>query len=365
MSIITDIDKKDSVFANAADAVSDFETIFDEEDAIIEFVCGFGENGESLIGRDPEEENTTDNSDGKVDMEDSSPSTDFDLEPDAETGKGLSESDDLDAMVAADEEAALYNLDEAEEEQTDETNKKDVLEEPVETDIDDFHDESADLYNLDEEGLGVCPDCGKAPCTCGRLKPSKLSNGAEEQTDETDAKNILDDVDDAETKDFHDESADIYNLDESDEQTDETNKKDILEEPVETEVDDFHDESADIYNLDEAEEQTDETNKKDVLEEPVETDIDDFHDESADIYNLDEAVEGEDEFDEFDDSLEGMEDDEDLEDSLLAEADDLVDDTEEENIEEVEDTEADAMDLEYEPGEDDLIIDDVIDGKEI
>ena len=204
------IDPKDSVFANAADAVSDFETIFDDEDSIIEMVEGFGENGESLIGRDPEEDYTTDNSDGKVDIEDSSPSTDFDVEPDAETSKGVIESADLDDVFEINEsddgsaEKVESDAESGKEvnnslsdgqagNQTDETNKNDVLEEPVETDNKDFHDGDIQIDNIKE---GVDLD-------------------------------------------------ELFGVSEADEQTDETNTKDILEEPVETDEKDFHNECGD------------------------------------------------------------------------------------------------------------------------
>jgi len=436
------VDPKDSVFANAADAVSDFETMFDEEDSLIEMVEGFGENGESLIGRDPEEEYTTDNSDGKVDMEDSSPSTDFNLNPDAETGKGVNESVDLDDLFGVDEsdDGSAEDIEKDAETgkevnnslsdgqasgvQTDETDKKDILEEPVETDEKEFHNEGSDLGVQDDLGvqgkLGVqddlgaqgdecnelthgslCPKCGCDPCKCGGN-----SGKAEEQTDETNKKDILEEIDDKEEKDFHNESVeDLLNLWESEEQTDETNKKDILEEPVETDKKDFHDGEVQIDNVKESEEQTDETNKKDILEEiddkeekdfhnegaeldalfeslglddinesdeqtdetnkndileePVETDEKEFHNEGAELDALFESLEDEKEFDEFNDSEEGIEKE--------------VKEASEEDIDYAEDELIDVADnndgnsnikLDYQPGEDDEIIDDVISGKE-
>ena len=155
------MDAKDSVFANAADAVSDFETIFDDEDSIIEMVVGFNEDGESLIGKDPEELET-DNDDNKVDMEDSSPETAHDIEQDAETSGGIKESMDLD-----------------------------------------------DVFSVYAEGEGLCPACGCNPCKCA---PAPKAGKTEEQTDETDKKDILEEPDEDETKDFHDESADLDKL---------------------------------------------------------------------------------------------------------------------------------------------------------
>ena len=193
------MDAKDSVFANAADAVSDFETIFDDEDSIIEMVVGFNEDGESLIGKDPEELET-DNDDNKVDMEDSSPETAHDIEQDAETSGGIKESMDLD-----------------------------------------------DVFSVYAEGEGLCPACGCNPCKCA---PAPKAGKTEEQTDETDKKDILEEPDEDETKDFHDESADlddVFNV--NDPQTDETNDKDILEEPDEDTEKDFHDEAADLDDV--------------------------------------------------------------------------------------------------------------------
>ena len=289
---------KDSVFANAADAISDFETIFDdEEDSIIEMVTGFGENGESLIGKDPEEL-TTDNDDNKVDMEDSSPKTAFDIEQDAETSGGIKESIDLD-----------------------------------------------ELFDSYSECDQLCPACGSNPCKCA---PAPKAGKVEKSTDGTDLDDILYEPDEIDIKDFHNESTDLD----------------------------------DLFNVNDP--QTDETNNKDILEEPDEDDFDDFHNEGAEldrIFAEAEAIEGESKHDEFAGSPEGADDEDDLEKNAMKEFYELSHDyvsffeqDEEDDVEDYAEDEligaadqnvaAGNMDLDYEAGEDDLIIDDVISGKE-
>ena len=327
---------KDSVFANAADAISDFETIFDdEEDSIIEMVTGFGENGESLIGKDPEEL-TTDNDDNKVDMEDSSPKTAFDLEQDAESSGGIKESVDLD-----------------------------------------------ELFDSCSESDQLCPACGSNPCKCA---PAPKAGKVEKSTDGTDLDDILCEPDEIDIKDFHNESTDLDDLfNVNDHQTDETNNKDILEEPDEDDFKDFHDEAADLddlFNVNDP--QTDETNNKDILEEPDEDDFKDFHNEGAEldrIFAEAEEIEAQSKHDEFAGSPEGADDEDELEKNAMKEFYELGHDytsffeqDEEDDVEDYAEDEligaadqnvaAGNMDLDYEAGEDDLIIDDVISGKE-
>jgi hypothetical protein len=151
----------DKIFDDATVKDLDFEVIFDEEDSIIEQVVGFGENGESLIGRDPEEL-TTDNDDSKVDIEGSSSDTTL---KDGD-GAEIKESGEIDLDNLF--EGAECGLEPGKggdaEEQTDETDKKDVLAEPDEVEDKDFHDESVDLDKLFEgcgEGCEGCSEEGE------------------------------------------------------------------------------------------------------------------------------------------------------------------------------------------------------------
>ena len=261
----------DKIFDNATVKDLDFEVIFDEEDSIIEQVVGFGENGESLIGRDPEEL-TTDNDDSKVDIEGSSSDTTL---KDGD-GAEIKESGEIDLDNLF--EGAECGLEPGKggdaEEQTDETDKKDILAEPDEIEDKDFHDESVDLDNLFSEAeIEDTDDDDILDGSEEGTKEDKLSE-AEEQTDETDKKDVLAEPDEIEDKDFHDESVDLDNLftegedlcpncgsnpckcglepgkgGKAEEQTDETDKKDILAEPDEIEGKDFHDESVDLDKL--------------------------------------------------------------------------------------------------------------------
>ena len=330
---MSNINPKDSVFADATEEVSDFETIFDYEDSIIEAVMGFDEDGNSLIGRDPEEEFTTD-SDGKNTIEGSG-NDDIEVEKDAETAGGIKdaavkESADLDDLLLEEETAESF----LEDGQTDITDDDDILAEVDDDDWDDFHDEAASAWL---EG-GLCPKCGEAICTCGLGLKGKIGihePGKEgEVTGNTDnkTKNIEDESDDKEIKDFHDEAVAYLESD----LEGESEHEDIIDnfEGAEKESELLKSAKESFSWFDESDEQTDNVTKN-VEDEVQKVEFNDFDDTKAETYLESDA---EAEYHDY------------AEDELIAAADEKDGDS--------------NMNLDYQAGEDDIIIDDVIGGKE-